>query len=73
MVKKLIQAATSSSPTSFSFSILKVLTICSVPGSQEEATIGCSEIILLLGRQVEGDRAFSNDLKVVTKSSRMHI
>lgn len=73
VVKQFIQAAISSSPASFSFPVLKVLTICSVPGSQGEATMACNEITLLLGRQMEGEQGFSNDFKAVTKSSLMHI
>lgn len=65
MVKEFIQAATSSSPASFSFPILKALTICSVPGSQGREIMECNEITLLLERQVEGDEGFSNDFRVV--------
>lgn len=73
VVKQFIQAAISSSPASFSFPILKALTICSVPGSQGETTMERNEITLSPGRQVEGDEGFSNDFKVITKSSLMHI
>lgn len=73
MVKEFIQAATSSSPASLSFPILKELTIWSVPGSQGRETMECNEITLLLGRQVKGDKGFSNDFKVVIVSSLMHI
>lgn len=73
MVKQFIQAAIPSSPSSFSFPILKVLTICSVPDSQGDITIECNKITLFLGKQMEGDEGFSNDFKDVTKPFLMHI
>lgn len=73
VVKEFSQAATSQSPDSFSFSILDALTICSVRDSEGRETMECNEINLLLGRQVEEDKDFSKDFKVVTMSSLMHI
>lgn len=73
VVKEFSQAATSQSPDSFSFPILDALTICSVRDSEGRETMECNEINLLLGRQVEEDKDFSKDFKVVTMSSLMHI